>query len=79
MALFEQLAFTKPGKHTQEEPSWAQGRGNLQETIGREQKGSSTPTTACTEPEGPAEMSQVEVREPGHHTLCPTVTGHGPP
>lgn len=57
MALFEQLAFTKPGKHTQEEPSWAQGRGNLQETIGREQKGGSTPTTACTEPEGPAEVT----------------------
>ena len=30
VSLFEQLMFTKPGKHAQEEPSWAQGRGNLQ-------------------------------------------------
>ena len=31
------------------------------------------------EPEGPAEVPQVEVREPGHHTLRPTVTDMGHP
>ena len=56
MALFEQLTVTKPGKHTQEE-SWAQGRGNLQETVCREQKGVSTPATASTVPEGPAKVT----------------------